>query len=437
MYSAIIKCFNTLVINIFLVLFVNDVVKSNFKFFSLHTLLWLLVSISPCLFVYTIGYNFLFTVLSFVFLTISLHRLFDISFTEGMMFTLYFMLMSIIPDLISSAVAINFFKYELINPLFTIFTNFFISVSTYYLFKIGYIKKFTKNSQKNVKELQDKNIITYVLLAALAIGISYYIIIEIYIPSRFYIATNVIIIIFVILTFIYIGKIIKYNKLKVKNSILYECMANIEDYQEEQDLKIHEYKNQLSKITAITSDKEVLSKIEEILDVDLTADTYLLGKIRSIPKGELKSLIYYKLLIASRENLNFFINIGSEINNEVYNFNKNQYKILSNLIGIFFDNAIEASKESKEKELYFEIYDSNIGLTFLISNTYKGKIDLSKIGTKGYTTKGGSHGKGLHLAKKMLNKNNNISTRTIINGNQFVQKIIIKRNELSPFLLML
>lgn len=393
MYSAIIKCFNTLVINIFLVLFVNDVVKSNFKFFSLHTLLWLLVSISPCLFVYTIGYNFLFTVLSFVFLTISLHRLFDISFTEGMMFTLYFMLMSIIPDLISSAVAINFFKYELINPLFTIFTNFFISVSTYYLFKIGYIKKFTKNSQKNVKELQDKNIITYVLLAALAIGISYYIIIEIYIPSRFYIATNVIIIIFVILTFIYIGKIIKYNKLKVKNSILYECMANIEDYQEEQDLKIHEYKNQLSKITAITSDKEVLSKIEEILDVDLTADTYLLGKIRSIPKGELKSLIYYKLLIASRENLNFFINIGSEINNEVYNFNKNQYKILSNLIGIFFDNAIEASKESKEKELYFEIYDSNIGLTFLISNTYKGKIDLSKIGTKGYTTKGGSHGK--------------------------------------------
>ena len=427
MYSAIIKCFNTLVINIFLVLFVNDVVKSNFKFFSLHTLLWLLVSISPCLFVYTIGYNFLFTVLSFVFLTISLHRLFDISFTEGMMFTLYFMLMSIIPDLISSAVAINFFKYELINPLFTIFTNFFISVSTYYLFKIEYIKKFTKNSQKNVKELQDKNIIAYVLLAALAIGISYYIIIEIYIPSRFYIATNVIIIIFVILTFIYIGKIIKYNKLKVKNSILYECMANIEDYQEEQDLKIHEYKNQLSKITAITSDKEVLSKIEEILDVDLTADTYLLGKIRSIPKGELKSLIYYKLLIASRENLNFFINIGSEINNEVYNFNKNQYRILSDLIGIFFDNAIEASKESKERELYFEIYDSNIGLTFLISNIYKGKIDLSKIGTKGYTTKGGSHGKGLHLAKKMLNKNNNISTRTIINGNQFVQKIIIKK----------
>ena len=427
MFLAIIKCFNTLVINIFLVLSVNNMIRSNFKFFSFHTLIWLLVSISPCLLVYTVGYNFLFTVLSFISLTISLHELFDISFGEGMMFTLYFMLMSVIPDLLSSAIAVNFFKYELINPVFTIFTNFFISISTYCLFKIEHIKNFTKNSQKNVKELQDKNIIVYVLLAALAIGISYYIIIGIYIPSRFYIATNVIIIIFVILTFIYIGKIIKYNQLKTKNSILYECMGNIENYQEEQDLKIHEYKNQLSKITAITSDKKVISKIEEILDVDLTADTYLLGKIRSIPKGELKSLIYYKLLIASRENLKLFINISNDVSNKSYNFNKSQYKILSNLIGIFFDNAIDAAKESKERELYLEIYDSSVGLTLLISNTYKAEIDLSKIGTKGYTTKGKNHGKGLHLAKKMLDKKNNISTRTVINDNLFTQKIIIKK----------
>ena len=159
----------------------------------------------------------------------------------------------------------------------------------------------------------------------------------------------------------------------------------------------------------------------------MTADTYLLGKIKNIPKGELKSLIYYKFLVASKENLKLFINVSSEINTKSYKFSKSQYRILSNLIGIFFDNAIEASKESKERELYFEIYDSNIGLTFLISNTYKEKIDLSKIGTKGYTTKGGSHGKGLYLAKKLLNKKNNISTRTVINGNQFVQKIIIEK----------
>ena len=142
MYSAIIKGFNTLVINTFLVLSVNNVVKSNFRFFSLHTLLWLLVSISPCLFVYTIGYNFLFTVLSFVSLTISLHRLFNISLTEGMMFTLYFMLMSIIPDLIASSIIINYLNYkQLCNNLIVLFiSNLFVSVSTYYLFKVPFIK---------------------------------------------------------------------------------------------------------------------------------------------------------------------------------------------------------------------------------------------------------------------------------------------------------
>lgn len=427
MSLVIVKCINNLIMNIFLILNIKSIINSKVKFYSFYTLFWLFISISPCLFLYKVGYSFFFNVLSFIATAISLKKIFSFSVAEGMVFTLYFMLISIIPDLVTCLVAINYARYSAINPFYTIFTNLFISISTYFLFKIKYIRKFTKISQEHIKEIRYKNTIIYILLATIAIGLSYYVIIGIYIPSKFYFATNVIILIFVSLVFIYIGRIIKYEQLKTKNTILYDCMSNIENYQEEQDLKIHEYKNQLSKITSITSDKEILSKIEEILDVDLTADTYLLGKIKNIPKGELKSLIYYKFLVASKENLKLFINVSSEINTKSYKFSKSQYRILSNLIGIFFDNAIEASKESKERELYFEIYDSNIGLTFLISNTYKEKIDLSKIGTKGYTTKGGSHGKGLYLAKKLLNKKNNISTRTVINGNQFVQKIIIEK----------
>lgn len=427
MSLVIVKCINNLIMNIFLILNIKSIINSKVKFYFFYTLFWLFVSISPCLFLYKVGYSFFFNVLSFIATAISLKKIFSFSFAEGMVFTLYFMLISIIPDLVTCLVAINYARYSAINPFYTIFTNLFISISTYFLFKIKYIRKFTKISQEHIKEIRYKNTIIYILLATIAIGLSYYVIIGIYIPSKFYFATNVIILIFVSLVFIYIGRIIKYEQLKTKNTILYDCMSNIENYQEEQDLKIHEYKNQLSKITSITSDKEILSKIEEILDVDLTADTYLLGKIKNIPKGELKSLIYYKFLVASKENLKLFINVSSEINTKSYKFSKSQYRILSNLIGIFFDNAIEASKESKERELYFEIYDSNIGLTFLISNTYKEKIDLSKIGTKGYTTKGGSHGKGLYLAKKLLNKKNSISTRTVINGNQFIQKIIIEK----------
>ncbi len=427
MSLVIVKCVNNLIMNIFLFLNVRYNTNSKIKLNSFHTLIWLFFSIIPCLFLYKIGYNFIFNILSFIVTTIFLEKVFKFSFSVGMVFTLYFMLISILPDLISSAIAVNFFKYKLINPLFTIFTNLVISILTYYLSKIKLISEFTKSTVKHVGDDQYRNIIVYVLLAALAIGLSYYVVIGIYVPSKFYFATNIIILIFVILTFIYINKIIKYSQLKTKNSMLYDCMSNIENYQEEQDLKIHEYKNQLSKITSITTDKEVIRRIEEILDVDLNADTYLLGKIKNIPKGELKSLIYYKLLIASRENLKLFINISSEITKKNYNFSKKQYKSLSHLIGIFFDNAIDASKESKEKELFFEIYDSNVGLTFLISNTYRNNVDLESIGVKGYTTKGKNHGKGLHLAGKIVNNSTDLYTRTIVDSNHFTQKIIIKK----------
>ena len=203
-------------------------------------------------------------------------------------------------------------------------------------------------------------------------------------------------------------------------------MKNIENYQEEQDLKIHEYKNQLSRITAITDDKAVLEKIEEILNVDLTTDVYLLSKLKYMPKGELKSLIYYKLLIANKENIKLSISI-TELNKDCYKFSTRQEKSLTNLIGIFFDNAIEAAKVSDKKEVAFEIYDSNLGLTFLIENSFNGQIDINKIDRKGFTTKGKGHGNGLHLAKKIISKNIGIHTRRLVTNNNFVQKIIIEK----------
>ncbi len=428
MYSAIIKGFNTLVINTFLVLSVNNVVKSNFRFFSLHTLLWLLVSISPCLFVYTIGYNFLFTVLSFVSLTISLHRLFNISLTEGMMFTLYFMLMSIIPDLIASSIIINYLNYkQLCNNLIVLFiSNLFVSVSTYYLFKVPFIKKIVNNSMLKISKSKHRNVILYIIISFIAICVSCYGIIEIYKPTHTYFAINIVAIILATLVFIYISELIKYNQLQTKNEILYECMKNIETYQEEQDLKIHEYKNQLSKITALTNDKIVLEKLEEILNVDLTTDVYLLSKLKKMPKGELKSLIYYKLLIANKENIKLSISIA-DLNNDEYEFNAKQEKCLCNLIGIFFDNAIEAAKESDDKEILFEVYDSNLGITFFIENSFNGNLNINKIDKKGYTTKGKGRGNGLYFAKKIVNKNKGIYVRKLIKNNLFAQKIIIEK----------
>lgn len=429
MYSAIIKCFNTLVINIFLILSVQRLLKEKVLLFNFKTIFWLLFSLVPCTLFYNSGYSFVFTILSVVFLSITIERLFCIELYECVILTLSFMILSIIPDLLFSLFIVNFYNYETIRntPYIFILTNFVISISTYFLYNYTFIGKKILNNIENFKKIKQLNIIIYVIMAFVSIGAVYYLARDIYKPTISYFITNIVISTFIGLIYIYVCQLFKSNQLEAKNNILYECMRNIESYQEEQDLKIHEYKNQLSKITAITDDKEVINKIEEILNVDLSEDIYLLGKIKNIPKSELKSLIYYKLLVAKKDNIKLLINVSSELSNERYNFSRSQEKTISNIIGVFFDNAIEGAKSSKEKELSLEIYDSNLGMTFSISNTFSGKINLEKLGNKGYTTKGKNHGNGLHFVKKMLNKKNGIFTRTIVNNNHFTQKIIIEK----------
>lgn len=429
MYSAIIKCFNTLVINIFLILSVQRLLKEKVLLFNFKTIFWLLFSLVPCTLFYNSGYSFVFTILSVVFLSITIERLFCIELYECVILTLSFMILSIIPDLLFSLFVVNFYNYETIRntPYIFILTNFVISISTYFLYNYTFIGKKILNNIENFKKIKQLNIIIYVIMAFVSIGAVYYLARDIYKPTISYFITNIVISTFIGLIYIYVCQLFKSNQLEAKNNILYECMRNIESYQEEQDLKIHEYKNQLSKITAITDDKEVINKIEEILNVDLSEDIYLLGKIKNIPKSELKSLIYYKLLVAKKDNIKLLINVSSELSNERYNFSRSQEKTISNIIGVFFDNAIEGAKSSKEKELSLEIYDSNLGMTFSISNTFSGKINLEKLGNKGYTTKGKNHGNGLHFVKKMLNKKNGIFTRTIVNNNHFTQKIIIEK----------
>lgn len=429
MYSAIIKCFNTLVNNIFLILSVQRLLKEKVLLFNFKTIFWLLFSLVPCTLFYNSGYSFVFTILSVVFLSITIERLFCIELYECVILTLSFMILSILPDLLFSLFVVNFYNYETIRntPYIFILTNFVISISTYFLYNYTFIGKKILNNIENFKKIKQLNIIIYVIMAFVSIGAVYYLARDIYKPTISYFITNIVISTFIGLIYIYVCQLFKSNQLEAKNNILYECMRNIESYQEEQDLKIHEYKNQLSKITAITDDKEVINKIEEILNVDLSEDIYLLGKIKNIPKSELKSLIYYKLLVAKKDNIKLLINVSPELSNERYNFSRSQEKTISNIIGVFFDNAIEGAKSSKEKELSLEIYDSNLGMTFSISNTFSGKINLEKLGNKGYTTKGKNHGNGLHFVKKMLNKKNGIFTRTIVNNNHFTQKIIIEK----------
>lgn len=94
-------------------------------------------------------------------------------------------------------------------------------------------------------------------------------------------------------------------------------------------------------------------------------------KLKELPTGGLKGLMYYKVAIAQKQNVNIEVDVSLKRKSEFKKLNEHKIKVLSNLIGIYFDNAIEAALETEEKNVCLEVYEIKDGIKFVISNTFK------------------------------------------------------------------
>ena len=100
----------------------------------------------------------------------------------------------------------------------------------------------------------------------------------------------------------------------------------------------------------------------------------------------------------------------------------------SRILGILLDNAIEASKETNEKQVFIIIRDSMRNNTQIVSikNNYINKnIDTSKIFEKGITEKANHIGMGLWEVNQILKRNNNVNLITKKDDIYFEQNLEI------------
>ena len=102
---------------------------------------------------------------------------------------------------------------------------------------------------------------------------------------------------------------------------------------------------------------------------------------------------------------------------------------LCKLIGIYFDNAIEAASETRKKNVLVEVYDIQKGVNVVISNTFKKGNFFENRNEKGVSTKGEDRGNGLHFAKKILLKNNWIEEKQEVVDDFYIQKMSIRKLE--------
>lgn len=131
----------------------------------------------------------------------------------------------------------------------------------------------------------------------------------------------------------------------------------------------------------------------------------------------LYGLILSKITYSEVKNVNLSISTTTEIITpgvKSYDFCK--------VIGILFDNAIEAASETEKRKVEFNIFKdlrkNEMVVEFI--NTFKGNIDIESMFKNGFTTKKDHSGFGLWEVNKIISKYKNIRISTFISGDTFI-----------------
>lgn len=372
--------------------------------------------------------------LCFVFM-ITFKFIFNLSYDKAIFLSIAYAVLAIIPDLITTASTIYIFNvgktyfYEILAG--GIICNAIVSLI---MILLTFVLRKPLRKLVNYDISTNKKIILIGLLTLTSLAIFFYNLIH-----EFEINNNIIGYLVVIITLIVI--LFSMFKQKMDNDLivkkyddLLNIMKNYESDIEEQRTIIHETENELMTIESKIKDKEdekiIIKYIDSILEDKVTVSMVKYSKFKYLPSNGLKGFFYYKFIEAEKNDLKVSVNISEKIENSFLGkIETKDFKDLARIIGVYLDNAIEASSKSTDKKLGIEIYLINNVVKIIISNTYENSIETEKIGKVRYSTKGKNRGHGLLLVNRILNNNTMFETETKINENLYTQILKIKKKK--------
>ena len=359
--------------------------------------------------------------------------IFNKNYYESTLLMLVYTLISVIADLI-----VLFFIVVLLNTstsyfynnlkstiVMTLIVNLLILLVTFLLRKV--LKKILKLKINN-----DNVIIIYIVLTLICIIILFYKACNNLMWDKDSILSICIMVCFIAILLSLINQRIKNNKLMIRYLKLLEFIKNYEKELDKQKSLRHESKNQLitarSKIVDKKKEHEVIEYLNSIISDYVKGNNEKYTSFQYLPANGIKGFFYYKANEAENNGINLSINVSPKVENTfIGDLDTNDFKQLGILLGVYLDNAIEASKNSKDKKMAIEIYKTGEDIEIIISNTYEGKIDTESIGKTKYTTKGKNHGYGLMLVSKILEENKRFEAKRVVTDVVYSQKLKIKK----------
>ena len=391
--------------------------------------LYILLLACVSIMLYQVEYTTIYTLTIFLLNIVVYKKIFKLEWGQSIIATSIFMVALIPSDIIVTTILRFFFTQNEIrgNYIVSIVANLLIGIISVLMLYIPPLQKIVRKFYINVGNKKMFTEIIFFLL--LIIGFCYlgYNYATHNITDKTYIANVIIIIIFTVITIIFIQSKNQYKSLSTEYDNLFNYVQNFEEWIEKEQLNRHEYKNQLAVLRSIAKDKRVVNKIDEILEDNINIEGEVVSQLKDLPKGGLKGLIYYKVAIAQKKKIKLIVDISLKSKSYLQKLSESQIKDICKLIGIYFDNAIEAAEKTKEKYVLLEIYDLSDKVNIVISNTFKETDNLDNKHEKGITSKGEGHGYGLYFANKIVSKNKWIESNQEVVEKYYIQTISIKK----------
>lgn len=349
--------------------------------------------------------------------------IFDFDYRKSFYYSLIFFINVCLIEVVSTSLLVLVFKfvgnngdtliYSVINSIFLILNSKIKPLSNLYIKIYKYI---------NTKVL-DFIFLIFATIFLILLSFNNFEIIK----SNMNFYTNVIMFVFVIfVTCFIVYNINQKNQTEEKYNQMLDYVSKYEKIINEQGKRNHEFNNQLMVLEGYIDNKKKLKEyLKLLISEQKGGQNYRIKQLGYLPDGGLKGLIYYKLSKMEENNIKSFLDIGKNLKNVFKDFTAEFYSDITKIFGIFIDNAIDASLLSEEKEITIEMYKDKEYLTIVISNTFSKNEDVSKIGKKGYTSKGVGHGFGLSIVKDIKVKNDKIETFSDVENNIYKQTLLI------------
>lgn len=376
------------------------------------------------------------TLLLCILFMFTLKQIFNIHYAKALFATIIYTILLIIPDLITTAIIVNVFNIGK-EKFYSDFAGGIICNASvcFLMILLTFILRKPLRKLSNYNVSTNKKIFFVSILTISFIAMFFYKFSTKYKASNDVIFYLLAILAFMAVLFMLLKENLDSNILKNRYDELLEIMKTYENDVEEQRTIFHETKNEIMTIRCKISDKEdneeVIKYIDSIMGDKSNKRNGLekYAKFKYLPSNGLKGFFYYKFMEAEKKGIKVSVNISKSIKNSFLgNLETINFKQLTRIIGVYLDNAIEASYTSDDKKLGIEVYLIRSNIDIIISNTFNNNIDTNKIGKTKFSTKGRNHGHGLLLAKSILNNSKIFEGKSEIKNNIFIQKLTIKSN---------